>query len=218
MSTEKAGYHHGNLRETLVRTALTLLEESGVEALSLRAAARGAGVSAMAPYRHFADKAALLAAVADQGYADLRDRLAAADTQADPRQALVEQGVAYVRFACERPALFRLMLGAPSAGAAPGPKAPAHQPPGPQPPGPKKTAGSGYDILSARVAGLVAEDRRDTAVVAAWSLVHGLACLAVDGRLHGMPGGMAAPEALARQVTSLFTAGLVAARPPSVSA
>ncbi|MDZ5649021.1 TetR/AcrR family transcriptional regulator [Nitrospirillum sp. BR 11828] len=198
MSTEKSGYHHGNLRETLVRTALTLLEESGVEALSLRAAARGAGVSAMAPYRHFADKAALLAAVADQGYADLRDRLAQADTQADPRQALVEQGVAYVRFACERPALFRLMLGAPVADLAPN----------------SKKGGGGYDILSTRVAGLVAEDRRDTAIIAAWSLVHGLACLAVDGRLHGAHGGpqgeAAAPDALARQVTSLFVAGLPA--------
>ncbi|MEE3623068.1 TetR/AcrR family transcriptional regulator [Nitrospirillum sp. BR 11752] len=212
MSTEKAGYHHGNLRETLVRTALTLLEESGVEALSLRAAARGAGVSAMAPYRHFADKAALLAAVADQGYADLRDRLAEADAQADPRQALVEQGIAYVRFACERPALFRLMLGAPVAGTASGPTPPASIQAGPE------KASSGYDILSARVAGLVAEDRRDTAVVAAWSLVHGLACLAVDGRLHGVLGEMGVPEALARQVTSLFTAGLAAVAPPAPDA
>lgn len=208
VSTEKSGYHHGNLRDALVRTALTLLEESGVEALSLRAAARGAGVSAMAPYRHFADKAALLAAVADQGYADLRDRLAQADIQADARQALVEQGVAYVRFACERPALFRLMLGAPVAGLAPGPKAPSSKAPNS-----KKDAG-GYDILSARVAELVVADKRDTAVIAAWSLVHGLACLAVDGRLHGMQGDAqgqgAAPDALARQVTSLFAAGLPA--------
>jgi AcrR family transcriptional regulator len=195
VSTEKAAYHHGNLRDTLVRTALSLLEESGVEALTLRAAARGAGVSAMAPYRHFADKAALLAAVAEQGYADLRDRLALADAAADPRQALVEQGVAYVLFAQERPALFRIMFGAPVSGLMPAFDA----------------AESAYTILAARVAGLVPADKREAAVVAAWSLVHGLACLMVDGRLHHPANGEPpAPEALARQVTGLFAAGLPA--------
>ncbi|WP_211106813.1 TetR/AcrR family transcriptional regulator [Nitrospirillum amazonense] len=195
MSTEKAAYHHGNLRDALVRTALSLLEESGVEALTLRAAARGAGVSAMAPYRHFADKADLLAAVAEQGYADLRDRLARADTAADPRQALVEQGVAYVLFALERPALFRIMFGA-SLGSG-------------LPPKPPPTAGSAYGILAARVAGLVPEEKREAAVVAAWSLVHGLACLTVDGRLTPQADA-ASPETLARQVTGLFAAGLPA--------
>ncbi|MEA1651758.1 WHG domain-containing protein [Nitrospirillum sp. BR 11164] len=191
MSTEKAGYHHGNLRDALVRTALALLEESGVEALTLRAAARGAGVSAMAPYRHFADKADLLAAVAEQGYADLRDRLARADMAADPRQALVEQGVAYVLFALERPALFRIMFGAPL----------GDLPPKPPP------AGSAYAILAARVAGLVPEEKREAAVMAAWALVHGLACLMVDGRLNRQTGAPP-PDALARQVTGLFAAGL----------
>ncbi|MEC4589419.1 MULTISPECIES: TetR/AcrR family transcriptional regulator [Nitrospirillum] len=194
MSTEKAAYHHGKLRDALVRTALALLEESGVEALTLRAAARGAGVSAMAPYRHFADKADLLAAVAEQGYTDLRDRLARADTAADPRQALVEQGVAYVLFALERPALFRIMFGA-SLGSGLPPKPPP--------------AGSAYSILATRVAGLVPEEQREAAVVAAWSLVHGLACLTVDGRLYHQAGA-ASPEALARQVTGLFAAGLPA--------
>lgn len=193
VSTEKATYHHGKLRDALVRTALSLLEESGVEALTLRAAARGAGVSAMAPYRHFADKADLLAAVAEQGYADLRDRLARADAAADPRQALVEQGVAYVLFALERPALFRIMFGAPLGGMPPKPP----------------TAGTAYGILAARVAGLVPEEKREAAVVAAWSLVHGLACLTVDGRLTPQADA-ASPETLARQVTGLFAAGLPA--------
>nr|WP_184800501.1 TetR/AcrR family transcriptional regulator [Nitrospirillum iridis] len=195
VSTEKAAYHHGNLREALVRTALALLEDGGVEALTLRAAARGAGVSAMAPYRHFADKAALLTAVAAQGYADLRDRLAHADGQTDARQALVEQGVAYVLFAYERPALFRLMFGAPLAA----PKvAPA-------------SADTAYGILAARVAGLVPEAERETATMAAWSLVHGLACLTVDGRLPPPAQGNApTTEALARRVTGLFAAGLPA--------
>nr|WP_199902443.1 TetR/AcrR family transcriptional regulator [Azospirillum sp. B4] len=194
MSTGKTSYHHGNLRDALVRTALALLEESGVEALTLRAAARRAGVSAMAPYRHFADKAALLAAVAEQGYADLRDRLARADTAADPRQALVEQGVAYVLFARERPALFRVMFGAPVTGLMPA----------------APSAEGAYATLAARVAGLVPADQRETAVVAAWALVHGLACLTVDGRLHRAGTAEPALEELARQVAGLFAAGLPA--------
>lgn len=98
------------LRVVLIRTALALLESEG-DVPSLRAVARAANVSAMAPYRHFEDKAALLAAVADCGFAMLGDALTAADTQADPREALYEQGVAFTRFARAHPTLFRLMFG-----------------------------------------------------------------------------------------------------------
>ena len=76
----KAGYHHGELRETLVAAGLAILEEGGDPAsLGLREAARRAGVSAMAPYRHFSDKDALLAAVATVGFDRLRVDLEAAD-------------------------------------------------------------------------------------------------------------------------------------------
>src|SRR5215472_8900990 len=68
-------YHHGDLRQALVRSALEILSEAGVGGLSLRAAARRARVSAMAPYRHFADKEALLAAVAEYGFRELATRL-----------------------------------------------------------------------------------------------------------------------------------------------
>src|SRR5271169_4924111 len=114
MSTSKPKpYHHGDLRDTLIDLAVGALEQEGPEALSLRGLATRAGVSGMAPYRHFADKAALLAAAARRGFANLRERLASVDDQADPKKALVAFGVVYVRFACERPGLFRLMFAGP---------------------------------------------------------------------------------------------------------
>lgn len=96
------------LRETLIAAALGILEAGGEEP-SLRAVARAAGVSAMAPYRHFSNKVALMAAVANHGFEALRDALVAADDKPDPREALVAQGLAFIDFATNHPALFRLM-------------------------------------------------------------------------------------------------------------
>jgi AcrR family transcriptional regulator len=102
-------YHHGDLPAALLDAALRLLEED--EAFSLRAVARRAGVSPNAPYRHYADKEALLAALATDGFARLADRLDAAAELTD----MAEQ---YVAFALEHPRLFRLMYGRPTANAA----------------------------------------------------------------------------------------------------
>jgi AcrR family transcriptional regulator len=169
-SRSRSSYHHGNLREALIEAATALLHEGGAEALSLRAAARRAGVSAMAPYRHFANKEALLAAVAAHGFTLLAARLAEADAAPDPANALVAQGVAYVRFACEDPSRFRLMFG-------------AAQPQGY--PDLRAAAGAAYAMLARRVAGLAEEGRRDDLTLACWSLVHGLASLLVDGQVQG---------------------------------
>jgi len=114
---EGRSYHHRDLPRALVRSALEILSEAGVAGLSLRAAARRAKVSAMAPYRHFADKEALLAAVAEYGFRQLTARFTAAVAGApDPRPGPAALGVAYVLFAREigtsgvgqsRPVLFR---------------------------------------------------------------------------------------------------------------
>lgn len=72
------GYHHGDLRAACLRAARELLEEDGSAGLSLRAVARRAGVSATAPYRHFADRDALVSGVAAQGYRELAGELAEA--------------------------------------------------------------------------------------------------------------------------------------------
>src|SRR5215471_8129307 len=109
---EQRSYHHPDLRQALISSALELLSEVGVAGLSLRAAARRAKVSAMAPYRHFADKEALLAAVAEYGFHQLAARLTVATAKAaDPRARLAAGGVAYVVFAHDEPSLFKLMFG-----------------------------------------------------------------------------------------------------------
>src|SRR3981081_1974284 len=113
MSQSKATYHHGNLRSALVRAALELLEESGATALSLRAVARRAGVSPAAPYRHYADRETLVSAVAAVGYRELAERLTAAHPSPSTPEQLASVAIAYVQFALERPALFRIMFGEP---------------------------------------------------------------------------------------------------------
>jgi AcrR family transcriptional regulator len=106
-------YHHGNLRAELLSTAITQLQETGVDDLSLRALARAVGVSQTAPYRHFADKGELLAAMATQGYRDLLQDLSDAGATADdcPHAQLFAFAHAYVDYAARNPQLFKLMFG-----------------------------------------------------------------------------------------------------------
>ena len=163
-------YHHGELRTALVSAALELLAKDGADAVSLRAVARRAGVSAMAPYRHYADKEALLAAVAAHGFDGLRAVLCVADEAAAAGQALVAQAMAYVRYAAENPALFRLMFGPKRLG--------TH---------PELTGCSdaAYAVLAGRVAAETPVDAdREARVLGCWSLVHGLAMLFLDGRIN----------------------------------
>src|SRR5579872_1580579 len=109
----KGTYHHGDLRAAMVRAAMDSLEEGGESGLSLRAVARRAGVSPAAPYRHYADREALVSAVAALGYRELAERLAAAHPSPSTAEQLTSVAVAYVQFALERPALFRMMFGEP---------------------------------------------------------------------------------------------------------
>ena len=106
-------YHHGDLPAACLTAALELVEEGGATALSLRAVARRAGVSPAAPYRHYADREALVSAVATIGYRELAERLAAAHPAPSTPEQLASVGVAYVEFALEQPALFRMMFGEP---------------------------------------------------------------------------------------------------------
>ncbi|HET8576665.1 MAG TPA: helix-turn-helix domain-containing protein, partial [Methylomirabilota bacterium] len=94
-------YHHGDLPRALVAAAVSLVEREGVDALTLRGAARKAGVSQAAPYRHFADKQALLAAVAEEGFKALSEamRRASAPHEGDPLGRFRALGEAYVEFA-----------------------------------------------------------------------------------------------------------------------
>ena len=118
-------YHHGDLRQALVDAAIDLLRESGPEALTLRGAARAAGVSQAAPYRHFKDRRALVAAVADDGFRRLLLAMSAEASPSPPARrprkpqsprdaakGLRQLAISYVRFAHQYPAEYRVMFGA----------------------------------------------------------------------------------------------------------
>src|SRR5262245_55878012 len=107
-------YQHGDLREALIQAGLKLLSETGVDGLGLRAAAQLAGVSHAAPYRHFRDKDALVAAIAERGFRLLtqamRDEIARAPSR-DVTSRLRAMGHGYVTFALTHPAYFRVIFG-----------------------------------------------------------------------------------------------------------
>ncbi len=169
----KSGYHHGDLRAALIEAGLRLLAERTADDLSLREVARMAGVSATAVYRHFPDKAALMAALAREGL----DRLAAAqhaafDAAGGGADGFAATGRAYVRFALANPALFRLVFSSPR-------------------PADFLTGGPGGEneaiaFLLANAAGSTQPwggKSAETTALQAWSLAHGLAMLMLDGQV-----------------------------------
>ena len=198
-SLVKRPYHHRDLRQALIRSALEILAGSGIAALSLRGAARRAKVSAMAPYRHFADKEALLAAVAEYGFRELATRLSGASAMAsDPRAGLAAQGVAYVRFAREQPSLFRLMFG-PTIERRSG-----H-------PALNEAGNACFDALRQAVTAakfFKGGSQTDDVALTCWSLVHGLSALILDGRLD--EADLVAADAVAARLTHLLSDSLAA--------
>ncbi len=164
-------YHHGDLRGAVVAEGLRLLAVGTAERLSLREIARNVGVSATAIYRHFPDKDALLLALAEAGYA----RLAAAQkavSQEGGAKGFAACGRAYVRFAIDNPALFRLIFVSTPIGMHPAAPAPA---------------GSPARVLEHGIAEIMGAgatpEARFAAMLRAWSLVHGLAMLILDGQI-----------------------------------
>jgi AcrR family transcriptional regulator len=173
----KESYHHGDLKRALIESATALIEKGGSKALTLRAAATAAGVSIAAPYRHFSDRDALLAAVLTQAFWDLAAATEAARLVCtDPLEALKASGVAYVRFAVARPHIYRLMFG-PECNKAAYPTL-------------AESGMAAFDVLRCAVAACQAQclirgtDPQATAL-AGWALTHGLASLCTDGLLSG---------------------------------
>ena len=203
---DPSAYHHGDLRSALIQSALALVTEEQDWTFSLREVARRAGVSHNAPYNHFADKRALLAAVAAVGFATLGKRIQAASSGiANARTALIKSAVVYVIFGVENPAHYRLMFGSALVTAQEGrPKAVADA--GAQ------TRGIMAEIIRrGAVAGVFdAALRRDedlnVAVLSAWSTVHGLTMLTIDG-IADVPRSDI--EAIAKQVADSWCDGLM---------
>ncbi|NJM98235.1 MAG: TetR family transcriptional regulator [Phormidesmis sp. RL_2_1] len=175
--TSKKTYHHGDLREALIAAALIILKTKDAKSLSLREVARQAGVSHTAPYRHFADKSALLAAVAEEGFIEFGQYLQAAVTPDNPLQSLQATGEAYVQYALDYPTHFRLMFsGSP----------PQCDSPESLQIAANKTFQTLVEvILAGQALGVMKAGNADELALAPWALVHGLAMLLLDGMLPG---------------------------------
>lgn len=190
MSTRKAeqSYHHGELRAALVRAATELLAESGLASISLREVARRAGVSHNAPYRHFADRDSVLAALAAQGFVQLGQEM---DRQPG---GLAELGQCYVRFALTQPGVFALMFSV----SLDKRRYPELQ----------QASEALYKRLAAAVQVAAPQRSQQVATLASWSLVHGLAHLLQELQLSETLGAGLSVEELTEQVTQLFV-GLI---------
>ena len=191
---QRQPYHHGELRPALIQSAREILEAEGLEALTLRGVARRAGVSRQAPYHHFADKHALLAAVASDGFRELAsESVKRMQSESDRQRRLNASGVGYVVFAAENPALFQLMFGGLGGRFRSDPELEASR-------------RASFDVLRDAVSAVTTdtsagEDRSNAlSALKAWALVHGLADLLIKGVV--VPGDFSVPgsEALAELI------------------
>ena len=179
---EKTAYHHGDLRAALVSQAVKLIHARGDVNLSLRELAKEIGVSHVAVYRHFADKAALLNAVAVHGFDRLAQTLkeAGAGWDHEPDHQLSRPCAAYVQMAVRDPGHFAAMFAQP-------------HPQSGQAPEVQAMAEIAYQVLAQTVARRLVRSRLPathvhTEALRCWALVHGLACLQMSGNLASCLG------------------------------
>jgi AcrR family transcriptional regulator len=199
-------YQHGDLRRALIQAGLKLLGEHGVAGLSLRAAAELAGVSHAAPYRHFRDKNALVAAIAEEGFKLLTASMRAELDACASRDLLLRiraTGHGYVSFALAHPGYFRTIFGEMTWLDKNDPAKASLLAAGQE----------SFDVLR----GLIAEGVRggqlragdvDQIALAAWALVHGLALLIIDGRLAGLTDTPAAVRAVTDNLVRMLQRGI----------
>lgn len=196
-------YHHGDLRQALVDAAIHILREEGPDGLTLRAVARAAGVSQAAPYRHFKDRRALVAAVAEDGFRRLGSAMAGPSSSkkrtspSNPGAALRQLAVQYVRFAHGHPAEYRVMFGEELA-------------PGSENPELRASSRAVFDLLSGGIAalqerGVIRKGDPDTIAIGAWAMMHGLVMLSLDR--HTTVAGRSLDD-LVTAVTDLLMNGM----------
>lgn len=213
MNRDGRRYHHGDLPAALIAAGLELARSGGAEAIGLREVTRVVGVTPNAAYRHFADRRALVLAVAARAQQQLalamEDRMADADTEPDSgrraRQRLRAVGLAYIDFAVGEPGWFQLAFFTHEHYAeASTPEATGH------------TGAPPYQLLLTALddlvaAGILPADRRPNAEWACWSAVHGLSEFATRGPLHDQPP--AAVHRLAEYVVDCTIEGVIAGQP-----
>jgi AcrR family transcriptional regulator len=190
-------YHHGSLRRALIEAAVEAIADHGIAALNLRRLAAETGVTAGAPYHHFADREALLRAIAEEGFLRLEAGLIAArDTAAADACARLEAlGLAYLSFAISHPGYFRAMFHGDASSS------------GPTKPGLRAFHLLRDAVLACREASAAPRGDPAPLVLIAWSAVHGFATLWVDGALpfEGMEPERMAPE-VGRLLARMFAA------------
>jgi len=173
----KKSYHHGDLKNALIKAGADILSKEGVSALSLRKVAHKAGVSHAAPYAHFADKQALIAAISTEGYKKLYEKIAhvAGQYQADPLRRLVEASWAYVQFALDEPDQFKVTL---SGMIEKEQDYPAFVETA------RQTFSLVVDIVAqCQQAGILRNGPADLVAVSAWSLIHGFVTLLLENQV-----------------------------------
>lgn len=202
-ASRRRGYHHGDLRRALLDASIEIIEEKGDSRLTLRDVARRVGVSHAAPKHHFGDLRGLHCAIAEEGFRKLSAAMARArDSQpgASPLGAFKLVGIAYVDFAARNPGHFRAMFQPEVADRSDQPSL-------------QEAAEAAYELLldgirTAQAAGEVREhDTRDLAL-GAWSMVHGLASLAVDRQLENKGFSTTKAVELADELTDQLYRGL----------
>jgi AcrR family transcriptional regulator len=195
-------YHHGDLKAALVEAAAEILQNEGLEGLTLRAVARRAGVSQAAPYRHFDDRRALVGAVAERGFRRLQDAmLQAMQAPGGGRAGLKQVAFTYIRFALDNPTEYRVMFGPEVAVTDDLPELRTAA---------RSTLGFvAQAIAQLQKAGLVGPGDPNLIAVATWATLHGLAILILDRQTAGV-----APQtdALVEEATRILMFGM-AARP-----
>ncbi|GAP12742.1 transcriptional regulator, TetR family [Longilinea arvoryzae] len=185
-------YHHGDLKNALIQAGIEILAEEGVGGLSLRKAARRAGVSHAAPYAHFADKQTLIAAIASDGHARIHERIekVLADHPEDPLRQLVGAAWAYVQFGLEAPAHYKITFS--------GAIQDEHGHPEFM-----EISQRNMQVLKAivercRAAGIMDSGGMDAELqaVSLWGLIHGLVSLWIQGQLPSHLMQRITPEAM----------------------
>jgi len=165
-------YHHGDARNALLAAAAALIEESGARGLSLRQLAERAELSRQAPYNHFQDKQALLAELAGDGFRTLESRIRHGKGYPTSPASLEHAAAAYIGFAQQHPALFRLMFSSELVDLTRFPAA--------------RAAGAACrQSLAEIIATMAPGERAADLVLAAWSIVHGYATLCIETGLEG---------------------------------
>ena len=194
--TRKRTYHHGNLRQALIQSGLELIAEQGARALTLRELGKRAGVSRMAAYRHFRDRAALLVAIREAGFelfaaALEQARLASKSGFTSRMQALA---VAYVRFARENPAHFEVMFSPSEAAEA------SHH----SPAGERAFEALHGTIREGQASGEVRAGNSLLLASAAWAIVHGISTLELERQFSKEM----APEKFVEACSGIVVSGL----------